>query len=232
MFRDSGEPKEAASGQAAASGQPLEAWVRGHLPFVKRYWLAVLLQLALIAALIAVHGYTLATGRPVLLKTAPIDPWDPFRGQYLSLTYEISRLEQGKVPMEGLPYRHGQQVWVTVRQGDTYWNAVAVATSRPGNKEVAAGDVVLGGRVQWAYPVTPAPQPAIQSSPQPAQPLQPEIMRVFIRYGIEQFYVPEGEGQKIERNRQVQLVVEAVVDSRGRAVLRRVFADGKELRWR
>ncbi len=193
--------------------------------FITRYWLAVLLQLLVIGAIIAVHSYSLATGRPVLLKTAPVDPWDPMRGQYLNLSYEISRLAEDKVRMDGLPYASGQQVWVTLHKGETYWDAVAVSPTRPAGNQVAAGDVVIGGRVMWSYPEpVPVPQP-------PSKPTT-EVTQAFIRYGIEQFYVPEGEGQKIEANRTVQLSVEAVVDARGRALVRRVFADGKELRWR
>ena len=48
--------------------------------FITRYWLAVLLQLLVIGAIIAVHSYSLATGRPVLLKTAPVTPGTPCVG--------------------------------------------------------------------------------------------------------------------------------------------------------
>ena len=221
----------------------------GRLPFIRRYWLAVLLQLVIIATIIAIHSYTLASGRPVLLKTAPVDPWDPLRGQYLNLSYEISRLAEDKVRLEGLPYNPGQQVWVTLRKGETYWNAVTVSSTRPSGNQAAAGDVVIGGRVMWAYampiPETPGQVPGPAPGKPPGAPSAPvavkqpppgvptkDVMQVFLRYGIEQFYVPEGEGQKIESNRAVQLSVEAVVDARGRALVRRVFADGKELRWR
>lgn len=169
------------------------------------FWGAVLLQLLAIFGMVAIHGYTLATGAPVLLKTVPVDPWDLFRGEYVTLRYEISTVDAGKVAMQGLPYRRGQQVYVTLRQGDPYWTVGSVSAAR-----TAAGDgeMVVKARVEWD-----------------------SGREVGLRYGIEQFYVPEGEGKDLEL--QVEnMAVEALVDRFGRSALHRVFVDGKEIDWR
>lgn len=196
----------------------------------KKFWLAVAVQLLVLFGMIGVHSYTVATGTPVLLKTAPVDPWDALRGQYVSLNYEISMLRPEQIPMTGLPYRSGQTIWVTLQKGNPYWTAVAVSDKR---SAAAAGQVIIKGIVQWymepfepkvAEPTSPpgAPPPPETPPPQPA--------RLMVRYGIEQFYVPEGQGEDLQR--QVRdMSVEALVDSTGRAALHKVFLGDKEIKW-
>lgn len=172
---------------------------------------AIALQVLLLLGMGARHTYTLQTGRPIRLETAPVDPWELFRGQYVALNYKISQLQQGQVALAGAPYERGEQVWVTLQQGDPYWVAVGVSRQRPA---ADGGQVALKGTVQWyGDAMGPGGQP-----------------QVSVRYGIEQFYVPEGEGPALE-DRQHQVTVEAVVDRFGRAAMKRVFVDGKEVRW-
>jgi len=185
------------------------------------FWVAVLAQVLALFGLIGVHSYTLTSGRSVLLKTEPLDPWDPFRGQYVTLNYTISSLREGTIAMSGAPYRRGQQIWVTLREGDPYWSAVGVSAVRPA---VAGGEVALRGTVEWTGPDWRIEPPAQPGGAQPPSVVQ-------IRYGIEQFYVPEGEGPGLE-DRQIQLSVEAKVDRFGRAALYKVFRDGKEINWK
>jgi uncharacterized membrane-anchored protein len=40
----------------------------------------------------AEREYIVLTGKTVYLRTAPIDPNDPFRGQFVRLNYEISTI--------------------------------------------------------------------------------------------------------------------------------------------
>jgi uncharacterized membrane-anchored protein len=159
------------------------------------------------------HSYTIRTGQVVLLETAPVDPWSPLRGQYVQLSYKISTLRESEVAFSGAPYRDGQRVWVTLRKGDPYWRATTVSDRKP---EPSAGEVPVLGTVQWM---------SWAGDGGTTRPTE-----VFVRYGIEQFYVPEGQGQEIERSRE-PLTVEARVDSFGRAALSRVFREGKEIRW-
>lgn len=180
------------------------------MPSRRWFWAAVALQLLVLVGMVGRHSFTLATGHSILLTTAPVDPWDLFRGQYVRLSYEISRLDQATLPMAGAPYRDGQEVWVVLQRGEPYWTAVAVSDRRP-QVEVGFGQVAIQGRVDWSW----------------------ADGSVTVHYGIEQFYVPEGEGPKLEegqRNRQV--AVEAKVDAFGRTALNRVLVDGEELRWR
>lgn len=175
-----------------------------------RFWAAVALQVAILLGMVAMHSYTLLTGQPVLLKTAPIDPWDPLRGEYVSLHYEISAVESS-LPMEGGPYQSEQRVWVTLRQGNPYWTAVAVSDRRP---ETGAGEVAIRGRVLWVEP-----------------PGNDRPGRINLRYGIEQFYVPEGQGRDLQ-GQVVQMAIDARVDRTGRAAIHTVYLEGEPIEWR
>lgn len=169
----------------------------------RRWWfaLAVALQVAVLLGLAGTRHYILATGQRVLLRTLPVDPRDLFRGDYVALRYEISELTDLAEPL-----RSGATVWVVLAPGDRYWRAVAVHPTQPA---VAPGQVAVRGRVQW---------------------YDSYGRRAWVTYGIESFYVPEGEGRLLERP-EVQLDVEAAVDRFGRAAIVQVLLDGQPLRW-
>lgn len=168
------------------------------------FMLFVALQLLFLLGMAGRHAYTLATGTPVLLKTAPVDPWDMFRGDYVVLSYEISLL-----PLPPAPHLlTGESVWVTLQppvSGERHWQAVGVSRSRPA---AAPGQVAVRGTVRWQ-----------------------DHTHLSVAYGIEQFYVPEGQGRELEQ-RMEQVDVVAVVDRFGRAALREVLVDGQPIVWK
>ena len=56
----------------------------------------------------------------------------------------------------------------------------------------------------------------------------PFANRLFIQYGIEQYFVPEGEGREIESARnQGKVSIVAAVTPSGRAAIKRLLLDGK-----
>lgn len=182
----------------------------------KQIWfaLAIGLQVLLLFGMVGRHMFTLQTGAPIMLKTAPVDPWDFFRGEYVTLNYEISTLNPQIVEMEGTPYKRSQALWVILQPGDPYHTVVRVSPHPP--VALAEGMVALQGRVERVNEWDGGPQRPIGS--------------VQIRYGIEQFYVPEGQGRDLE-TRLEQMSVLALVDRFGRAALSKVYLDGEEIRW-
>ena len=75
-----------------------------------RFWIPLILQTALIAAVPAQAVYTHLTGRTVVLKTVPVDPYDLLRGYSQTLAYDISQPNNLKslpgwktIPQEPLP---------------------------------------------------------------------------------------------------------------------------------
>jgi len=90
---------------------------------------AVAAQLFILAAVPAQKIHTRVTGKTILLKTAPVDPYSVMSGYYVTLGYEISNpkgLTGWKEGSEGMP------VWVILQEGSNgIWNAVSVHDKRP-----------------------------------------------------------------------------------------------------
>jgi uncharacterized membrane-anchored protein len=106
----------------------------------------VLLQVALLVGIIAYRQYWVATGEKILLRTAPVDPRDIFRGDYISLRYDISTLD-----LDGLgvkeSFKKNEKVYVILEKNpDGLFGAESVS------KELPAGKKFIQGRVQYEMP--------------------------------------------------------------------------------
>ena len=82
------------------------------------FLVAVLVQLFLLGAVSAQRIIPLYAGRTVILKIEPVDPYDIFKGYYLNLDYDISRLDsfkQAYLPEKGRVYvvlqQNKQGIW-------------------------------------------------------------------------------------------------------------------------
>jgi uncharacterized membrane-anchored protein len=157
---------------------------------------AVLVQVLILAAVPGQKMYTLLTGRTVVLRTAPVDPYDILSGYYVTLSYEISRFDSvpGSVAFEG--QADGTPMYVVLRQGeDGFWQAESVHPARP---DVAADRVVIKGRKSYGS----------------------------IVYGIETYFIPEAARGTIEgdlRQHARDARIEVKVDRFGRAALVRLL---------
>jgi uncharacterized membrane-anchored protein len=163
---------------------------------------AVALQTIALIAIVGVKQWTLNTGTLVLLETQPVDPRSLFRGDYVILRYAINTLNTG---LFGMPadVKHGDTLYVTLREDAPFWKPVSVHSVRP---EPTPGTVVIKGETYYTVP-------GGQS--------------VEVRYGIEEYFVPEGEGREIERPRQdgkVSILV--AIDRFGNAGIKAVLIDG------
>lgn len=168
-----------------------------------RWGLAGLLQLALVGLPLAdrlqVHWF----GEEVTLALRPVDPRDLLRGDYVILNPEIQLVDTSVGVPAGLV--GGDPVWVVVEpDGDGISRATAVLSAPP-----ADGSIALKGRVSS----TPGASDAT----------------LRIDYGLDAFFVPEGQGLEIERlpRDRVRLVVAVSAD--GRSAPLRLVADGKVL---
>ena len=65
-------------------------------------------------------------GKTVVLKTQPVDPFDIFRGQYMTISYEISRID---FPPEA---KEGDPVYVSLEEDeDGIWNGKGSSLNKP-----------------------------------------------------------------------------------------------------
>ncbi|RXH07275.1 GDYXXLXY domain-containing protein [Bradyrhizobium guangzhouense] len=183
------------------------AWRR--IPKAVLFGAAILLQCALLILMVADRLQILREGREVTLQTRPLDPRDLLRGDYVTLGYDITQLPAGA--LAGQPSTERNPI-VFVRlapDADGLYQAVSVHAAPVA---VTAPDVLIRGRVTYSCGSNG---------------------RIFcdkltIRYGLESYFVPEGEGKKLEqaRNQQQLRVVAAVLPS-GRAAIKRLLLDGE-----
>ena len=156
------------------------------------------LWIILIGGFIAYKEYALRTGEKVLLKTIPIDPRDLFRGDYIVLRYEISNLNLDNFENKDLNATENGFLYISLKKEGKYWNTNNVYKDRP-------NELSIKGRIKYK-----------------------NGRNIEIEYGIESFFVPEGEGRELERHRNSrELDVGVSVDRFGNAVINNLYIDGK-----
>ncbi|MGD0517507.1 MAG: GDYXXLXY domain-containing protein [Thermoguttaceae bacterium] len=169
------------------------SWIKGH----ERLLIigGIILQLIVLVGMIAMRLAPILTGNTILLRVVPVDPRDIFRGDYVVLGYECSRIPAAGIA--GLQSYHNydfrdvqdQTVYVTLapESDGRHWRPEQYSTERPKQ------GIYLRGKIQgWQ-----------------------------IQYGIESFYVQEGKGHDYEnavRNRKLSAKIS--VTAGGEAVLR------------
>jgi uncharacterized membrane-anchored protein len=177
---------------------------------------ALVLGLALLA-LVEQRARILRNGTEVRLKTVPVDPRDLFRGDYVVLAYPISMVETG--PEGARPYQRGESVFVTLgRDEQGFARALGVSREWPKGSGEA---VVIAGRV------TSIGGCAINANGQ--TDCNRSGSRLRIAYGLESYFVPQGEGKAIETTEKARIEVVAAVSPSGEAAIKRLLIDGKQV---
>lgn len=105
------------------------------------FGVVVAAQVLLPLGIVGWNEWRLQSGTEVRLRTEPIDPLDVFRGRYVTLNYEISRL-----PVPGRVER-GDTVYVILREESDAWTALRATTRRPSGDEtfIRGRATYLGG---------------------------------------------------------------------------------------
>jgi uncharacterized membrane-anchored protein len=164
----------------------------------------VAFQLLVLVGMIVRHEMPYWTGETILLRVVPVDPRDMFRGDYVTLGYDFSRIPAGGIP--GLDTSHdysrepngaGQTVYVslTPEADGKHWRAASFSVNPP-----TSGKYIRGTITNWNQ----------------------------IQFGIESYYVQEGEGQRYEdavKNQTLSAKVSLAPD--GTAALRGLMIEPK-----
>ena len=183
---------------------------------IPRLWLfavAGLVQVALIALMVGDRVRILRSGTEVIIKTRAVDPRDFLRGDYVVLNYDISSVPAGELkdkPVSG----PGMFVFVKLARGADGFHQAVSAYLEP--VAVGPGEALIRGRVT-------------------DRSFCGDNRRVFcssisLGYGLESFFVPQGEGREIEKARNDgKLSVVAAVAPGGRAAIKRLLIDGTQV---
>ncbi|MEI6788404.1 MAG: GDYXXLXY domain-containing protein [bacterium] len=166
--------------------------------------LVVMFQLLVLGYMAGEREWVLHRGEIIYLRTAPLDPVDPFRGSYVKLDYDISRVPTNRVrgglsgTMDGRT-SHGKLVYAAMKQ-----TACGVAVLDYLSDEKPVGGLFLRGRVDryWGNTGT-----------------------IPVRYGLEAFFAQPGTAKQMEALRrrgeiQVPLEMEVAVSGKGVSVMK------------
>ena len=158
---------------------------------------AVAIQILILVAVPARKVFTVATGKTVVLKVEPVDPYSILSGYYATLGFDISRVDafpNARGMSQGFP--NGAWCYAIVEKGnDGTWKPVSLEHELPAN--LPDNRAALLGRITHGT----------------------------IRYGIEEFYIPEAQRDRIaeDLSRNVDKArVEIKVDRSGYVALERL----------
>ncbi len=171
----------------------------------------VLVQTAVLGSMIASRAAVLRSGEEIVLKTAPVDPRDLLRGDYVVLSYDIATISSDRIVGTAPDHTEALRLSVRLAPGaDGFW-AVSEVSFDPLAKR--AGSVVLRTQPFVWYPPPPG-----------------STATYVVTYGIERYYVPEGEGRVLEEARNAEnLTVTARVSESGTAQIASIAIDGKQV---
>lgn len=178
--------------------------------------LAILFQIAVVATMAISREWILANGTPLTFQTAPIDPRDIFRGDYVRLDYLFSNVPAAQLDRQVIErgLRKGQKVYLAVSPGES-----GVAQGERLYLSPPEGMPYLLGRVRYEWPYR-----GYLDRPENARPKM-TLSPVSVKYGIEQYYVEQGSGRLMEERRggrndfQLPMLIHTKVSTGGEAVI-------------
>jgi len=173
-----------------------------------RKWLimfAVLLQVGVLAYMVYGRESIVSSGVRIEIPTAPIDPRDPFRGDFVRLKYEMNQMpmHSAQFEMSEAELKKDTPVYTVLRQepGGSY-HPDYMTDKKPSDGMFIKGRV--NGRIIQRWD---------------------NFRFLNIRYGIEQWFVEQGTGIAIENRQgvrggpQVPMFMEVALGDNGTAVL-------------
>lgn len=173
---------------------------------MKTKWGIVIIILIWILVLVGIiykHNVVIIKGKIILLKTEPVDPRDPFKGDYVNLQFDISRIRETLTSEQKTDLLRNHKIFAVLKsakeENTDYFVLDYFTTKRPNASKVYIQGWVWGEINNW--------------------------MRV--QYNIESYYVPEGKGKEIESHLGKDLFVEIYLDYKGSASLKSLILDNK-----
>ncbi|POF32254.1 GDYXXLXY domain-containing protein [Roseibium marinum] len=184
----------------SADAIPSAMSARVRAPFL--IWgLLALIQLALISIPLVDRLQVQMTGEAVQLEIVPVDPRDLLRGDYVVINLAIANVSKD-IPGSD-----------TLRSGDVVFVGLSAEGGGP------AGPVILAKAREEAGPL------AISGT---VLSVSDDSLR--IDYGIDAFFLPEGEGRIIERLDRKRVLLEVSIAGDGRSLPLALLVDGKTFR--
>lgn len=167
--------------------------------------LCVIGQVAVLGFMAGEREYILRTGATVYLRTAPVDPRDVFRGDYVRLDYEEARIRREQW--------HGSAGLVRLEKGRRVY-----AKLRLGPDRLA--------EIDYLSDVAPDEPPYLTGRMTYTVSLEGRSQILPVSFGIERYFVEQGKGRQIEarlgdrQGVQIPMEIELALAGNGTAVIR------------
>lgn len=173
----------------------------------------VVAQLAVPAWMIAGREWTLRNGAVYKFRTAPVDPYDAFRGRYVALAFDANR-----VPVEDVrEWNPGDTVYAVVEEGPDGYARLSAASKTP-----PAAPNYIRAIAGYTTPIGP-------DSPD-RQPSEIVLELPFDRFYMDEFRAPEAEQAYREHStRSTQDCYAAVRVYKGQAAIEDLYIAGEPM---
>ncbi|MBN9655807.1 hypothetical protein GLW00_05210 [Halobacillus litoralis] len=153
----------------------------------QRSWFYGLVTLQILFLLLMSASYYVMDiwGQTITLKTAPVDPRDPFYGDYVTLDYAIERVPEEKWSVDESLNR-GEKVFLLLEENDEkIYELVEASTLWP---ETEDNQVVLTAKYQWS---------------------DPSLQQYQVDIGLGRYYIEENTGAFWEQReeREVEVIL-------------------------
>jgi uncharacterized membrane-anchored protein len=170
--------------------------------------IVALAHTGVLAAMVVDRVQLLTSGREITLPIIPVDPRDLFRGEFVRLRYDIGRvpvrLLEGPRPRPTAPF-----FVVLEKNAQGVWTPLKISRAKPA--EASPDRIVLKARSAFRWPPGTSPNADLSA-----------------RYGIESYFVPEGQGRRLENlAREKRMAALIAVDARGNAAIKGLLIDEK-----
>lgn len=117
----------------------------------KLFYIAIALQVIFLLGMIGIKQSTVVFGEKILLKPIPVDPTDPFRGDYVTIQYDISTIDESNLP-KGAQW--GDTIFVSLENKGEYWGISSIDTKKHGGIEIKGViQSVYDGKARIGYSV-------------------------------------------------------------------------------
>lgn len=177
---------------------------------IMRKWLlmvCLLMQAGVLGFMVYSHESIIKQGTSVTLKTAPIDPRDPFRGDYVRLRFAINNLNNAPTRWQPASYqpRKGDIVYAVLSEHPSGVHELSHFTNTLIKTARTAQTIMLRGRVTVND--------------------HRSVRQQQVKFGIEQLFVEQGTGLDIEKRQGVRggmqnaMHVTVAVSDKGKAVV-------------
>jgi uncharacterized membrane-anchored protein len=185
---------------------------------MKRWFIAIVVaQLVFLVGESVYYQVRRETGAEIRLKVVPVDPRSLFMGNYMTLSYDVSRLSAWQCKSHGLDTStlgRNQTVFVGLAQGMKFAKVVDIVLTIPPKHDPSI--VYVRGRVtrNWSM---------MRGASGPSD--------IWVEYGIERYFIPEARQEEVNRMGRNNIVAIASVGPDGQAMLKGIEVNGKRLEY-